>query len=231
MDTFVYPTRRNILKMAHQQYILGISSQSGPTEPMPGWRFLASLKVFDDIIKAPPETPFKDDMFSPAFAKLPEILPPLCMKVELKLSALCMLPASPKVTSGDHDFVLRRLRLASSVFLCGSNLMAYPEISHLVFSGVGVLTALEDDFVLEMDSWDMGSRLRISRYQVAAEIVSLCGLDPTIATPDDMEAKNVLIRCSQCNPKTTHARTWRFAVCYGGLSPPVFRHVSELKHR
>jgi hypothetical protein len=214
MDTFVYPTRRDILKAARHRYVLGRSSQSGPTEPMPGWRFLASLKVFDDIIKAPPETPFKDDMFSPAFAKLPGILPPLYMKVELKLSALCMLPASPKVTSGDHDFVLRRLRLASSVFLCGSNLMAYPEISHLVFSKLEALTTREDISVLEMDSWDIGSGLRISRYQAAAEIVSLCGLDPTIATPDDMEAKNVLIRCSQCNPKTTHAMTWGFAVCY-----------------
>jgi hypothetical protein len=215
MDTFVYPTRRNILKMACQQYMQERCSQIGSIEPIPGWGFLASLKVFDDIIKAPPQTPFKDDMFSPAFANLPEILTSLRTKVELNLSALCLLPGSSKVTNGHHDFVLRRLKLASSFFLCGNVLVAYPEVLRLVFSKLESPTVLENTFVPEMDSWDIGSGLRISRYQVAAGVVGLCGLDPTTATLDDMEAKNVVIKCSKCRRKTARAMTWRSAVCYG----------------
>jgi hypothetical protein len=210
--SFVYPTRRDILTKACQQYIKDRSSQSGSIEPIPGWRFLASLKVFDDIIKAPSQTPLTDDMFSSAFAKLPEILSPfnLRMKVERKLSALCLMPASSKA---DHDFVLRRLKLASSFFICGGILLAYPEVLQSAFSNLEASTVLEDTS-LEVDKWDIGSGSRISRYQVAAGIISLCGLDPTIATPDDMEAKNVLLSCSRCHPAANHAMTWRSAVCY-----------------
>jgi len=218
MHTFVYPTRRDILKTAYERYLEGRSSQSDLVGPMPGWRFLTTLKVFDDIIKAPPQVPFRDDMFSRALAKipkiLPQILPPLRMNVELKLSALCLSPASSTISGGDHDFVLQRLRLASSFFLCESDLLAYPEVLHHAFSVLHTSSVLDDTSLPKTDCWNIGFTFPIPRYQGAAVVVILCGLDPTIATPDDMEAQNVLLRCSLCRATHTHAMTWRSAVCH-----------------
>ncbi|KAG1729837.1 uncharacterized protein EDB91DRAFT_802381 [Suillus paluster] len=131
MATFVHPTRRDILKKA---YLEGRFPQSDLVEPMPNWRFLTTFKRFNDIIKAPPPVPFRDNMVSSALTRLPEILPPLRMKAELKLSALCLLPTPSRIGGGDHDFALRRHRLASSFFLCGRELFAYPEVSHHAFS-------------------------------------------------------------------------------------------------
>jgi hypothetical protein len=139
-------------------------------------------------------------------------MPQLRMKVGLKLSALYPLLASSKATRRDHDFVLRRLGLASSLFLCENDLVAYPYALNRVFSTIEEPSLVEGTSVLEIDSWDIGSGIRISRCQVAAEIVSFDELDPTTATPDDMEAKNVLVRCFQRH-QSTYAMTWRLAVC------------------
>ncbi|KAG1750274.1 hypothetical protein EDB19DRAFT_2022527 [Suillus lakei] len=214
MATFVYPTRHNILRTAYQQYLEGSSSQSDSVEPVPGWHFLIALKRFDDIIKAPPQVPFRDNMFSSALAKLPEILSPLRTKAELKLSILCLLPTSSNISGGGHDFTFRRLRLASSFFLCGRGLFAYPEVLHYAFSIMEAPSVLDDASVLEMEFWNIGRGSQISRCKSAAAIVSLCGLDPTIATPDDMEAQSVVIRCSQCHSTHSDAMTWRTAIMH-----------------
>jgi hypothetical protein len=68
---------------------------------------------------------------------------------------LCLLLASFKISGGGRVFVFFGLGLASSFFLCGRRLLAYPEILRHVFFNLEAPSVLDDAYVLEMESWDI----------------------------------------------------------------------------
>ena len=221
LEAQVYRPRRHSLMSAYNRYL-------GPDAPtfdlLPDVANLASLLPFTEMIKAPEETQINDELFASAFAQLPLLVSEWKKKLDADLAELVQIPlhlssenatgsralapsSTTRAESPNAD--LDKLHLACALFqIVGPGVFTHLE----VFSACKV-----DHFFPEFcrdDSKGHGSisdRFGIQFLEEAPYIVHACGLDPNVATVDDMDHRNARLKCVSCEGRTL-IMNWRHAV-------------------
>jgi len=199
---------------------------------------VARFPPFRDIIRASEETQTQDKLFESAFAQLPEFVDEWRKRLETELAELVQIPShlSSNNASGGQVLVSNstasskssqaptdKLRLACALFYGGSKgIFSYPE----VFSTSMCLSRYPSTGD-EGDHERTGSirdRFGIKYVEEAPYIVHVCGLDPNVATAEDMDRRNARLKClSRPCSNFTSSWSWRDAVWHW--------HASKSGHR
>lgn len=226
INTTVYRPRRRLLGSEYNTYVTH-PTLDGPTfDLLPHVVDLACFGPFRDIIRAPEETQMKDEPFASAFAQLPDLIAEWRKKLDAELAELVKIPLdlSPgnpsdgqgKASSSTghaeaSQTCLDKLQLACAMFCVGR---AGP-FTHLNALSVSMC---ERDFPwseLELErTGSIRDRFRIEFFEEAPYIVHISGLDPRVATVDDMDHRNARLRCLSCQCQANITMNWRAAVCH-----------------
>ena len=232
--------RRRSLVSEYERYVLHPSPDTPTFDLLPHVVDLARFAPFRHIIKAPEGTQLGDTPFASAFAHLPVLVNEWMRKLNSEIAGLVKIPSclSSDGISGDRDKAssstgharllqadLEKLDLACAVFHVGGTVaFAYPEVLSVsmrddtMFPGyethsntTGVMLRLircADDS--ERTGW-VHDRFGLQFLEEAPYIVHACGLDPNVATVDDMNHRNARLKCLSCVGRTL-VMNWRHAV-------------------
>jgi hypothetical protein len=221
LEKTVYQRRRLILVSEYSNYVTSPSPNTPGFDLLPHVIELSSFPPFRDIIRAPEGTEMGVKPFESAFAQLPVLIAEWRKRLDAELAELIQIPphlssknknASGGVASSGATRMessqpsTDKLRLACAVFNTGHFIAWYPE----VFSSVPV----HADPICGTKEWECAMSLQ-DRFDVkfledAPYIVHACGLDPNVATVDDMDHRNARLKCLYCNKP--YIRGWRGAV-------------------
>ena len=231
LERTVYKSRRRSLVSRYNSYVTSPSPNTPPNTPsvdlLPHVADVARFSPFRDIIRAPEETQVDDELFEPAFAQLPELVDEWRKKLDAEFAELVQIPSdlSLKDVSGGQVIAsngtpslkpsqesAHKLHLACALFSGERNgIFTYPEV---LSTSMGFhkypSRGAESDSERAGSVWD---RFRIKYVEEAPYIVHLCGLDPNVATAEDMDRRNPQFRClsSRCSGSTS-TWNWRDAV-------------------
>ncbi|KAF8141138.1 hypothetical protein EV363DRAFT_1307202 [Boletus edulis] len=219
----VYPQRRGLLAIEYENYVTQPLPDTPSFDLLPHVVDIARLPPFADIIKAPEATPMDGKPFASAFAQLPAFVDGWKKKLDVELTELVKIPSrlfsedltggrvvpSSNTLSTESSQTSTKLRLACALFRTGNNIFAHPE----VFSMCRRYSSNRED-----DSDPVGpivNQLSITFMEEAAYIVHVCGLDPNVATVDDMDRRNARLGCLWDDPKSyIFVMNWRNAILY-----------------
>ncbi|KAG6382012.1 hypothetical protein JVT61DRAFT_643 [Boletus reticuloceps] len=212
----VYPQRRRLLATEYENYVTQPSPDTPSFDLLPHVVDITRLPFFEDIIKAPEATQMDGNPFASAFAQLPAFVGGWKKKLDVKLTELVKIPSdltggrvvpSNNASSTESSQASTKLQLACALFCKANNIFAHPE----VFSMCRRYSSNSED-----DSDPIGpivNQLSITFMEEAAHIVHVCGLDPNVATVDDMDRRNARLRCLWDDPKSYNlVMNWRNAV-------------------
>ena len=218
LDTVVYKPRRRSLASEYDVYMKHLSPDTHIFGLLPHVADLARFRPFRDIIKAPEGIPMDGKPFASAFAQLPMLAEEWRKQLDAELAELVDIPAHLSL----HDASCRqvgaprsitaegKLHLACALFYINSHdLLPYPEIFFISTPRQG---HYRDEDVSKHRS--IGERLGIRSLKEAPYIIYACGLDPRVATSDNMDRRNARLICLVCEEgKRATVRDWRGAVC------------------
>ena len=221
MENAVYKPRRDLLKSEYDRYVASPASNTLAFDLLPDAMELSYFLPFRDIIKAPEGTEMGVKPFESAFAQLPAFVEEWRMQLEGQLAELVEVPsrlcsqdssggrcgASSSATRTESSKTpADKLRLACAVFKHDGFIAFYPEILFLVFPAT---KPIRDEGNLE-ETVSTRDRFGIEFLEEAPCIVHACGLDPNVATTEDLDRRNARLKCLTC--KDSWVRNWRNAV-------------------
>ncbi|KAF8546470.1 hypothetical protein OG21DRAFT_1491173 [Imleria badia] len=219
----VYHSRRRSLVDAYNNYVHHPSPDTPSFELLPHVADVARFPPFRDIIRAPEEISVSDRLFEPAFAQLPEFVDEWRKKLDAEVAELVQIPpllslndTSGQVTTSSSPTGSEssraptdKLRLACALFRRGSKgTFTHPNVfstSMLDYKYPSIDD--EDDTERTGSIWD---RFGIEYAEAAPYVVYTCGLDPNVATVEDMERRNARLQCLSCQVWCSYS--WREAV-------------------
>ena len=231
LEQVVYSPRQHSLVTEYANYVK-CPSLKLTFDLLPHADDVAHFPPFRDIIQAPEGTQMSDKPFESAIAQLPDLVEKWRNKLDAKVAELVKIPShlSSKGTfdgrvvasgstngSGSSQTGTDKLRLACALF-CGriGGLFTHPEVF-----ATSVCDSMYPRHVLpEHDSEERtGSIPNLYGIQYVVEVpyvIRACGLDPNVATVDDMDSRNDRLMCLSC--KYLGFKRWRDAVrlvfCY-----------------
>lgn len=219
LDAVVYKPRQRLLASEYDNYVRSRSQDTPAFDLLPYVTDLARFPPFRDIIKAPEDFQMGMTPFVSAFTQLPALVEEWKKQLDAELAELVRIPAhlslqdasshqtmaSSGVTSKD------KLHLACALFdVTGHRILSYPE-------AFMILTPRQSCSPDEYDPRATRSildRFNISFLEEAPYIVHACGLNPSVATSDDMDCRNARLRCLACGNSVIGIMDWRDAVCH-----------------
>lgn len=219
LDKTVYQPRRNMLQSAYASYKASPSPDTPAFDILPHVTDLARFPPFRDIIYAPDGTEMGAKPFEPAFAQLPVLVDEWKQQLDAEFAKLVKIPSrlSFKHASGGRTVAssntarmestqtpVDKLRLACAVFV--NNAVAfYPDL----LSCLRHSDSIDGEGDSEPNMYNL-DQFNINFLEEAPYIVHACGLDPHVATVEDMDHRNARLKCLSCNDP--HIMTWRDAV-------------------
>ena len=220
IEKTVYQPRRELLVSEYSNYVTSPSSDTPSFDVLPHATELCCFPPFRDIISAPEGTQMGVKPFESTFAQLPVLITEWSKQFHAELAELVKIPshlsfkdASGGVASSSATHTessqpsADKLRLACAVFDTGHCLTWYPE----VFSAV----LYRPDPIRGVKEWERATsiqdRFKIKFAEDAPYIVHACGLDPNVATVEDVDRRNARLQCLYCNK--SDLRRWKGAVC------------------
>lgn len=217
--------RRLSLVSNYTTYVMSPSPNTPTFDLLPHVADLARFPPFRDIIWAPDGTYiYTMGTFGSASAQLPALVDEWRKKLDVELAELIKIPSHLSVqdTSGvaSNSTVTRtelsrtatdKLRLACALFECGDceGTFTYPEVLSVAMRQHTYPSDSESD-----DSGRTGSiwdRFGTGFIEEAPYIIHACGLDPNVATVEDMDRQNARLKCTCC--RNPHIMNWSDAVC------------------
>ncbi|KAF8435101.1 hypothetical protein L210DRAFT_3551914 [Boletus edulis BED1] len=220
----VYPQRRRLLAIEYENYVTQPSLDTPSFDLLPHVVDIDRLPPFADIIKAPEATQMDGKPFASAFAQLPAFVDSWKKMLDVELTDLVKIPSrllcsddltggrvvpSSNASSTESSQTSTKLQLACALFRTCNGVFAHPE----VFFVCRRYSSNSED-----DSDPVGpivNQLSITFMEEAAYIVHVCGLDPNVATVDDMDRRNARLRCLLDDPNSYNlVMNWRNAILY-----------------
>ncbi|KAI9454590.1 hypothetical protein HD554DRAFT_2042983 [Boletus coccyginus] len=214
IDKTVYQPRRNLLVTEYNTYVTSPSPNTPSFDLLPHVIELGCFPPFRDIIKAPEGTEMGEKPFESAFAQLPVFVDEWRKQLDAKLAELVKIPSqlSSKAPCGravssssegsmdSFEAPTNKLHLACAVFKIYGTVAWYPDVlfgmAHPLFGG---------------EPWDrempVQDRFKVKWLEDAPNIVRACGLDPNVATVEDMDRRNARLTCLSCNDSCI--RNWK----------------------
>ena len=221
LEIVFYQPRRRLLVSEYDRYVTHPSPDSPTFDLLPHVADLAHFPPFRDAIETPEEAQVNDKPFASAFAQLPVFVDEWMKKLNSEIAELVKIPSylSSDNVSGDRDKAsgstryaelsqtdLDKLNLACAVFrVGGSGAFAHPEV---------LSVAMRNDVMFPIHETHLNAIGVIPGLQYLEEapyIVHACGLDPNVATVDDMDRRDARLRCLSCEGCTL-IMNWRHAV-------------------
>ncbi|KAG9312157.1 hypothetical protein JVU11DRAFT_7447 [Chiua virens] len=229
LDTTCYYARRKLLGSEYDKYVRVQTPGTPIFDLLPHVADLATFPPFRNIIEAPEDTQISEEPFALAFAQLPVLVDEWKQQLDVGLAELVKIPPhltwqdtssrqvveSNNAESDESNLKnLAKLHLACAVFRCrGSDLFThrevffaamrfhtYPPVRGYVGNQTGANTIQE--------------RFNISFLEEIPYIVHTCGLDPNVATADDMDRRNARLTCLACSNSPNIIMDWRDAMLH-----------------
>lgn len=244
IEKTLYLPRRRSLKSEYERYVIQSSPDTSTFDLLPHVADLIRFPPFRDVIRAPEGTRLGDKPFASAFAQLSVLVDEWMRKVNSEIAGLVKIPSflSPDNVSGDRNKVLGstrhaklcqtamdKLHLACAVFHMGdTGPCVHPEVLSVSMRNGTMLPV--DEELLSNDGiprWipcvdnsehagSIHDRCGLQFLEEAPYIIYACGLDPNVATVDDMDRRDARLRCLSCWGHTL-VMNWkhavRFALC------------------
>ena len=216
IDRTVYQPRRNLLATEYKSYVMSPISNTPSFDLLPHLIELCCFPPFQDIIKAPEGTRMDEKPFDSAFAQLPVLVNEWRNQLDASLAELVEIPSqlsrkcasSSRVVSSSSETPMEsfqaptdKLRLACAVFHTSYTLAWYPDVFFSMLHRSGSMWERE---------LPIQDRFNVKYSEDAPYIVHACGLDPNVATVEDMDRRNARLKCLVCN--NSYIRNWRGAV-------------------
>ncbi|KAF8547195.1 hypothetical protein OG21DRAFT_1450535 [Imleria badia] len=215
LDKTIHQPRRNVLVSEYVTYLASPLPDSLAFDLLPHVTHLNHFPPFRDVIYASAETQMGVKPFESAFAKLPALVAEWRKQLDVELAELVTIPSH--LSSSDQAVSLSsatpmessqkatdKLHLACAVFDTGSSVL----FTHSdVFSSSmrhRTMDHGEDD-----SQMSFRSRFGIKALEQAPYIVHACGMDPNVATAEDMDRRNARLKCLACKNLCI---TWRDAL-------------------
>ena len=235
LEASVYRTRRHSLVSAYNEYVAHPSLDAPTFDLLPDVVNLASFLPFREIIKAPEETWMDDKSFTSAFAQLPVLVADWKRKLDAELTELVKIPLhlsrrkrpQRRVAYSENATGCRALEPSSTTRAESLNadldklhlacaLFQTPHagvFTHLEVFSVSKLNQYYPDFCKENSErpGSISDEFGIQFFEEAPYIVDACGVDPHVATVNDMDHRNSRLRCLCCEGWTP-TMNWRHAV-------------------
>ena len=219
LEHAVYQARRNLLISEYFDYVTSPPPNTPAFDLLPHVIELSCFPPFLDVIKAPEGTQMGVKPFESAFAQLPGFVDEWRMQLDVELAELVKIPShlslkdapgvrgmasSARVESSQAP--TDKLRLACAVFNTSSTLANYPDVySTMHHYPNPIRGAAEWERTMAIQN-----RFSVQFLEDAPYIVHACGLDPNVATVEDMDHRNARLKCLLCNDP--FIRTWRDSV-------------------
>ncbi|KAF9234854.1 hypothetical protein BU15DRAFT_52058 [Melanogaster broomeanus] len=223
LETEVYNPRRKILVELYDAYVRQPAPPGATVDLLPDVVDVAHFAAFDAIIKLPEGTEVNAETFKPAFEQIPTLAQEWRAGVDAQLAALVVVPGDSS-TSGvaEDDFSIgklepaERLKLASAVF---KDLWHHDLVVSIDLLDWWVFNRCYSDSVASRvmpgRPWSLmdarGEYPLVQLFTGAAHVIRACGMDPQTATVEDMDKRDIRLRCNYC-PYTTTKMSWRTAV-------------------
>ena len=233
IDKTVYQPRRNLLVTEYNTYVTSPSPNTPSFDLLPHVLELGCFPPFRDIIKAPEGTEMGEKPFESAFTQLPVMVDEWRKQLDAKLAELVKIPSqlsrkgasSGRAVSSSSETHMEsfqapadKLRLACAVFNTFYTIAWYPDVFFSMLHRPDLIRAKEGR-EREMPIQD---RFKVRYLEDAPYIVRACGLDPNVATIEDMDQRNARLKCLSC--KDSYMRNWK-----GAVSPSVDRAVRSVR--
>jgi hypothetical protein len=223
LNKVVYQPRRRSLTSEYAHYVMRPSPNTPAFDLLPHAIDVACFPPFRNIIRTPEGTQMNNKPFESALAQLPELVVEWRKKLDIEVAELVKIPShlSSKCTSDgwvvaststtgleSSQAVTDKLRLACALFSCSvMDLFPHPEVfissmRNYVYPRFDVLDLERTGSILD--------RYGIKYIAEAPYIIHACGLDPNVATADDMDRRNARLKCLSCG--NSCVRRWRDAV-------------------
>ncbi|KAI9454591.1 hypothetical protein HD554DRAFT_2031241 [Boletus coccyginus] len=221
MDKTVYQPRRNLLVTEYNSYVTSPSSNAPSFDLLPHVIELGCFPPFRDIIKAPEGTDMSEKPFESAFAQLPVLVDEWRKQLDAELAELVEIPSqlsrkgasSGRAVSSSSETLMEsfqaptdKLHLACAVFTTFHPVTWYPDVFFSMLHHLDPIHGKEG-WEREMPIQD---RFSVKYIEDAPYIVRACGLDPNVATVEDMDRRDARLKCLSCN--NPYIRSWRGAV-------------------
>ncbi|KAI9454596.1 hypothetical protein HD554DRAFT_2244476 [Boletus coccyginus] len=216
----VYQPRRNLLVTEYDTYVTSPSPNMPSLDLLPHVIELCSFPPFRDIIKAPEGTEMGEKPFESAFTQLPVLVDEWRKQLDAELAELVEIPSqlspteasSGRAVSSSSEMPMDsfqspsdKLRLACAVFNVRHTVTWYPDV--FFSTPRHTFRTCDGEWDREMPIQD---RLGVKYLKDAPYVVHACGLDPNVATVEDMDRRNARLRCLYCN--NLYIRSWKGAL-------------------
>lgn len=231
LEETLYKPRRSLLVSEYEKYVMCPSPDSPTHNFLPHVVDLARFPLFRNFIRSLEDNQADQERLASAFARLPVLVDEWIQNLNSETAALVKIPSCLSISGGqngtpsDTSYAaasranVDKLHLACAVFHVGDGAFFHPEI-------LSVLKCNDDPYLnhngisrgnisFEDSSECTGSiydRFRLQFLDEAPYIVYACGLDPKVATVDDMDRRNARLMCLCCGGHVLVMR-WRHAVC------------------
>ncbi|KAF8141420.1 hypothetical protein EV363DRAFT_1204107 [Boletus edulis] len=221
IDKMVYQPRRQLLMSEYANYVKSPSPTTPVFNLLPHVTDLFRFPPFRDIIRAPEGTELGPKPFESVFEQLPALVDEWRKQLDAGLAELVVIPAdlSSKGTSSDRAVASSstihmessgastdKLRLACATFDTGYIVTRYPEMFSSMHHQTDVIRGTEDSECIV----SVQDRFRVKFMKEAPYIIHACGMDPNVATVEDMDRRNARLKCLVCNDP--YIRDWRNAL-------------------
>ncbi|KAF8133325.1 hypothetical protein EV363DRAFT_1215048 [Boletus edulis] len=221
LESVVHRPRRQLLASEYANYMTHPLPNAPAFDIFPHVADVASFSAFRDIIKAPEDAQIS---FEFAFAELPELVGKWREKLDAEFADLVKIPSHLSLagvssdravaSSGDAGLgpsqtAMDKLRLACALFRANYvGLFSYPEVLFISKTEYSKYPTY-DEHDLRCNG-SIQDRYGIKYIVEAPYVVHACGLDPNVATVEDMDHQNARLKCLSCEDSCV--RDWRAAV-------------------
>lgn len=221
LESVVHGPRRRSLMSEYTTYVTSPPPNTPVFDLLPHVADIARFPPFRDIIRAPEGAQMNSKLFESAFAQLPALAKEWKKKLDTELAELVKIPphlsiqdtsgvalnnvtARTKTSQADTD----KSRLACAWFHCGdgNRTFTHAEVFSVAMRS-HVYHGEQDD---SERTGSIGARLGIGFMEGAPYVVHACGLDPNVATVEDMDRRNARLKCLHC--EIPFIKNWRDAV-------------------
>ncbi|KAF8547777.1 hypothetical protein OG21DRAFT_848516 [Imleria badia] len=225
LEKTVYQPRRDLLDLEYATYVASPAQGTRAFDILPHVTDIARFPPFRDVIYAPEGAEMGAKPFDSAFAQLPVLVDEWKKQLDDDFAKLVKIPArlSFKHASGGRGVASSsaarmestqaptdKLRLACAVFV-DNTVACYPELLSCL--------PVSDSIDYSEPNLSILDRFNVKFLEEAPYIVHACGLDPHVATAEDMDRRNARLKCLSCND--SRIMPWRDALLHARwCSPP-----------
>lgn len=236
-NEYLFQSRLRKLEAEYDEWAQCPPSNVSTFDILPHVADVASFRPFDAIIKIPEEIKADDKIFTSALMELPTWIQEWRDQVDAEIAALCAVSKchlaliSTDATDGPSIDPSESLKLSSEVYRYNlASILFRASTPFRVLCNYTELLLLPIFQSSKPPTYPSMSRARSSypwstspgseygkpvvRFcREAAHVVRACGLDPAVATADDMESRNARLVCLMCaNNAPRFVRPWTNAV-------------------